>query len=69
MGVKHEHFLNADFIDTRLPLGYAKAKIDLKKIFILHLQPKMGVIREGGYTRRVMHVALQYTRDGSYCDA
>ncbi len=56
-GTIHENFLNADFFTQKAAPWVTpgqKRKIGLKKDFILHLQPKMGVIHEG-----VVHEALQ----------
>ncbi len=49
MGLYTKKFLMR--IHKQLPLGYAKAKKEKKKIFILHLQPKMWVYTSGGYTQ------------------
>ncbi len=47
-------------MNKRLPLGYTKAKTEGLKKFHFVFGAKKGVMHEGGYTRGVIHEALQY---------
>ncbi len=52
MGVIHEKIFNADFIHKRLPLGYAKAKIEDLKIATRNVRlHTRGLYTRGLYIR------------------